>query len=90
ISEFQETFIETLQNLDYSPSRGLFVHTCYLHGHLFLKPGWKCSRVVNNVLENKTIGDAIGDWYFDRSYFQQIDTCKGAKKLYQYTGFGYI
>ncbi|GFP95842.1 hypothetical protein PHJA_001728400 [Phtheirospermum japonicum] len=53
MQEFQETFIETLQSLDYSPSRGLFVHTCYLHGHLFLKAGWKCSCVVNNVLGNR-------------------------------------
>ncbi|KAL6557598.1 hypothetical protein OROMI_017948 [Orobanche minor] len=74
MQEFQKTFIQTLQNLDYSPSRGMFVHACYRHYHLLSKDEWKCSSVVNNVLENKTIADAIGDWYFDRSYFQQIDT----------------
>ncbi|KAL6529533.1 hypothetical protein OROGR_015156 [Orobanche gracilis] len=75
MKEFQKIFLQTLQNLDYSSVRGMFVHTCYLHCHLLAKDEWKCSSVVNNVLENKTVADAIGDWYFDRSRFQQIDTC---------------
>ncbi|KAL6535997.1 hypothetical protein OROHE_012841 [Orobanche hederae] len=75
IQEFQKIFIQTLQNLDYSSMRGMFVHTCYLHCHLLEKNEWKCSSVVNNVLIHKTVADAIGDWYFDRSRFQQVDTC---------------
>ncbi|KAG8375262.1 hypothetical protein BUALT_Bualt10G0082200 [Buddleja alternifolia] len=75
IKDFRVAFIETLQKLDNCSSRGMFVHSCYLHGHITVKRGWSCSSVVgNNVLENKTIGKAIGDWYFDRSSFQHIDT----------------
>ncbi|KAI3468489.1 hypothetical protein Pfo_025152 [Paulownia fortunei] len=74
MKDFQTAFIETLQELDNSSSRGMFVHTCYLHTHLLEKEGWKCSSVVDNVLGNKTIAKAIGDWYFDRIPFQQIDT----------------
>ncbi|KAL6529531.1 hypothetical protein OROGR_015154 [Orobanche gracilis] len=53
MKEFQKIFLQTLQNLDYSSMRGMFVHTCYLHCHLLAKDEWKCSSVVNNVLENK-------------------------------------
>ncbi|GFP85217.1 hypothetical protein PHJA_000665400 [Phtheirospermum japonicum] len=71
MQEFQKIFIQTLQNLNYSPSRGMFIHTCHRHGHIFFKEEWQCSCVVNNV----TIAGAIGDWYFDRNCFQQIDIC---------------
>ncbi|KAK6158594.1 hypothetical protein DH2020_005908 [Rehmannia glutinosa] len=74
-SDFRNALIETLQNLTNCSSRGMFVHSCYLHGHIGSKEEWRCSSVGgNNVLANKTIGEAIGDWYFDRSYFQVIDT----------------
>ncbi|KAG8375260.1 hypothetical protein BUALT_Bualt10G0082000 [Buddleja alternifolia] len=76
IKDFRVAFIETLQKLDNrTSSRGMFVHSCYLHGHIFMNEEWSCSSVVgHNVLENKTIAKAIGDWYFDRSSFQHIDT----------------
>ncbi|KAL6529528.1 hypothetical protein OROGR_015151 [Orobanche gracilis] len=70
LETMKKIFLQTLQNLDYSSVRGMFVHTYYLHCHLLAKDEWKCSSVVNN-----TVADAIGDWYFDRSRFQQIDTC---------------
>ncbi|KAL6533699.1 hypothetical protein OROHE_013532 [Orobanche hederae] len=74
MQEFRKTFIDTLRNLKYSSSRGMFVHNCYLHTHLLLKEETMCSSLVNNVLENKTIREAISDWFFDRSCFQHIDT----------------
>ncbi|GFP85214.1 hypothetical protein PHJA_000665100 [Phtheirospermum japonicum] len=58
----------------------MFIHTCYRHGHILWKEEWQCSCVVNNVLGNKTIARAIGDWYFDRNCFQQIDTCDVPQK----------
>ncbi|KAL6533697.1 hypothetical protein OROHE_013530 [Orobanche hederae] len=74
MQEFQKTFIDTLQNLKYSSSRGMFVHTCYVHTHIHAKEHTTCSFLMNNMLKNKTIAEAISDWYFDRSCFQEIDT----------------
>ncbi|GFP81550.1 hypothetical protein PHJA_000298300, partial [Phtheirospermum japonicum] len=73
MQEFQKTFINTLQNLKCSSSRGMFVHTCYVHGHIHLKEESTCSSVSNNMLEDTTIAEAIGDWFFDRNSFQHID-----------------
>ncbi|KAL8547147.1 hypothetical protein ACS0TY_006748 [Phlomoides rotata] len=72
MKDFRGAFIETLMKLDNSSSRGMFVHTCFRHGHIYLRDGWTCSSVAGNVLANKTIGEAIGDWYFDRSSFHEI------------------
>ncbi|KAL7123166.1 hypothetical protein ACP275_01G088200 [Erythranthe tilingii] len=70
MKEFRDVFVETLLNvIDKSSCRGLFVHSCYRHGHIGSRDGWACSTNV----ADKTIAKAIGDWYFDRSYFQEID-----------------
>ncbi|CAA0820560.1 Pectin acetylesterase 8 [Striga hermonthica] len=74
MQEFHTTFVQTLQILNYSPSRGAFVHNCFRHGHIMTKDGWTCSRVVNNILGNKTVENAVRDWYFDGNNFQYIAT----------------
>ncbi|KAH6830232.1 hypothetical protein C2S53_000201 [Perilla frutescens var. hirtella] len=72
---FRALFIEKLVKLDPNPSRGMFVHSFFRHGHLLLRGGWTCSSVYgNNILANKTIGQAVSDWYFDGNPFQMIDT----------------
>ncbi|KAL7122502.1 hypothetical protein ACP275_01G049300 [Erythranthe tilingii] len=75
MKDFRSAFIETLEKVvDKSSNRGLYVHSCYRHGHFNGRDGWMCSSLVGNyALGNKTIGKAISDWYFDRSPFQQID-----------------
>ncbi|KAL6573257.1 hypothetical protein OROHE_001716 [Orobanche hederae] len=62
---------ELLQKIRrYSSSIGMFVHPCIRHGHFFEKQGWYASY----KLRNKTISQAIGDWFYDRSsHFQEID-----------------
>ncbi|KAL8486783.1 hypothetical protein ACS0TY_023464 [Phlomoides rotata] len=71
MKDFRRAFIETVMRLNKSPSRGIFVHSCLRHMHIFTKNGWIDSS--GNVLANKTIGEAVGDWYFDRSTFNEID-----------------
>ncbi|XP_057772744.1 pectin acetylesterase 8-like isoform X3 [Salvia miltiorrhiza] len=67
--DFRRTLIETLVELKNSSNRGMFVHSCYLHPH-FNSQGWW----TNISLANKTIGKAIGDWYYDRSSIREVDT----------------
>ncbi|XP_042055517.1 pectin acetylesterase 8-like [Salvia splendens] len=65
--EFRTTFIETLVGLKHSLSRGTFVHSCYRHGHF---PDSQTSI----SLANKTMREAIVDWYYDRSSIREVDT----------------
>ncbi|KAL8521631.1 hypothetical protein ACS0TY_011959 [Phlomoides rotata] len=74
LKDFRGAFIETLMKLDNSSSRGMYVHNCARHGHIHARDGWTCSSVMGNVIANKTIGEAVGDWYFDRTSFHEIYT----------------
>ncbi|KAL0366372.1 UNVERIFIED_CONTAM: Pectin acetylesterase 11 [Sesamum radiatum] len=69
MKDYRATFIKELEEVK-SSSTGIFIHSCYRHGHLHEREGWDKSP----KLVNKTIAEAIGDWYFDRSSFQEIDT----------------
>ncbi|KAH6816827.1 hypothetical protein C2S51_000020 [Perilla frutescens var. frutescens] len=82
IKGFRPIMLETLMSLDYSSSRGIFVDSCFLHTHIQHTYGWMCST----VLAHKTIGQAVGDWYFDRSTFREIETDVRAAELLLYVG----
>ncbi|KAL1558144.1 [Wnt protein] O-palmitoleoyl-L-serine hydrolase [Salvia divinorum] len=69
IEEFRPIFLKTLLKLDKSSSRGMFVDSCYLHTHIVRRSTWMCSP----LFRNRTMEQAIADWYFDRSPFQEID-----------------
>ncbi|KAL7085496.1 hypothetical protein ACP275_14G283800 [Erythranthe tilingii] len=60
---------QTLQEISDTTSVGMFVHSCYRHGHFYEHAGWDEST----LLAGKTIAQAIGDWFYDRSFFQEID-----------------
>ncbi|XP_041996558.1 pectin acetylesterase 11-like isoform X3 [Salvia splendens] len=75
MKDFRYTFINTLKSTieNSSSRRGYFVHSCYQHGHMEYKRDSTCSSLVGNGLANKTIAQAVGDWFFDRSEFQEMD-----------------
>ncbi|KAG6425838.1 hypothetical protein SASPL_110043 [Salvia splendens] len=78
IKDFRNTFLNTITNTfaDSSSRIGYFVHTCYAHGHLCSQDYSTCSSSAgHNVLNNKTITQAVSDWFFDRSEFKQMDIC---------------
>ncbi|KAK4387698.1 Pectin acetylesterase 8 [Sesamum angolense] len=58
--------IKTLREVANSKSTGIFVHSCYRHGHFYDQEFWANSPVLRDK--------AIGDWYFERSSVQEIDT----------------
>ncbi|XP_047964253.1 pectin acetylesterase 11-like isoform X2 [Salvia hispanica] len=75
MKDFRLILINTLKSTiaNSSSRRGYFVHSCYLHGHMEDISSSTCSLIVGNGLANKNIAEAVGDWYFDRSEFQEMD-----------------
>ncbi|KAH6760810.1 hypothetical protein C2S51_017759 [Perilla frutescens var. frutescens] len=70
IKDFRGTFLDTINGLADVPSRGLFITSCY--NHVFIEDNtWTDTQCK---LENKTVSEAVGDWYFDRSPVKLIDT----------------
>ncbi|XP_057786699.1 pectin acetylesterase 8-like [Salvia miltiorrhiza] len=70
IMDFQTVFLKTLEGLDDNPTRGLFINSCYIHDFINTQSYWQGTP----TLQNKTIQRALGDWYFERSTVQLIDT----------------
>ncbi|KAL3838652.1 hypothetical protein ACJIZ3_023243 [Penstemon smallii] len=66
MKDFRTTFLQILPEI-VTPSRGMFIDSCYIHDQIAY-PRW------NGIsLDNKTMAAAVGDWYFDRCSFQEID-----------------
>ncbi|KAK9120344.1 hypothetical protein Syun_017961 [Stephania yunnanensis] len=64
-------FLSALEVLGSSTTRGMFINSCYVHCQSEMQETW--FRDDSPVLNNTTIAKAIGDWYYDRSPFQEID-----------------
>ncbi|KAL8499545.1 hypothetical protein ACS0TY_022480 [Phlomoides rotata] len=72
IQEFRSQFVNVISGLSSSSSsRGYYVNSCYAHCQTEMQETWL--RSDSPVLSNKTIAKAVGDWFYDRSSFQEID-----------------
>ncbi|KAM7493671.1 hypothetical protein LguiB_028280 [Lonicera macranthoides] len=69
--EFRLKLINALKELPYSSTRGLFINSCHIHGQAERQVSWLGDP--SSKLNNKAIGEAVGDWFYDRTAFQQID-----------------
>ncbi|GER48976.1 pectinacetylesterase family protein [Striga asiatica] len=72
MKDYGSAITELLQEIRDTSSIGMFVHPCLRHGHFSSNLRWNSSY----KLKNKTIAEAVGDWYNDRdcTTFQEIDT----------------
>ncbi|KAG6404245.1 hypothetical protein SASPL_136489 [Salvia splendens] len=48
ISDFQTTFLKTLEKLDDNPSRGLFITSCYVHDFFYNPFNWQGIPTLQN------------------------------------------
>uniref|UniRef100_A0A3Q7HQT6 Pectin acetylesterase n=1 Tax=Solanum lycopersicum TaxID=4081 RepID=A0A3Q7HQT6_SOLLC len=71
IQAFGVEFLKTFEGLPPCFTRGYFLTSCYSHGGILAPPYWFSS--TSPRLLNKTIGEAVADWYFERTRFQCID-----------------
>ncbi|KAL5212381.1 hypothetical protein ABZP36_023228 [Zizania latifolia] len=68
---FRDDFLKALEEQGTSSTRGLFINSCFVHCQSEMQETWFASG--SPMLGNKTIADAVGDWFYDRSPFQKID-----------------
>ncbi|XP_055819846.1 pectin acetylesterase 8-like [Solanum dulcamara] len=78
---FRAEFLKALNSLGPSSSRGYYINSCYAHCQTGTQETWL--RDDSPVLSGTTIAKAVGDWYYERKQFQEIDcpypcnkTCK--------------
>ncbi|KAM3397425.1 pectin acetylesterase 11-like [Capsicum galapagoense] len=72
IQAFGVEFLKTFEELPPSLTRGYFLTSCYSHGGI-LSPAYWSNNARPLTLLNKTINEAVADWYFEREGFQYID-----------------
>ncbi|KAM7468995.1 hypothetical protein LguiA_007178 [Lonicera macranthoides] len=74
--EFKSKFIRAvLSGLPNHLSRGMFINTCHTHCQTEYQDKWFGNPTA--TLRKKSISDAVGDWFYDRSGFQEIDKKHG-------------
>lgn len=71
MQDFRVEFLSAINGLINSPSKGMFIDSCYAHCQTEMQETWL--RADSPVLSKTTIAKAVGDWFYDRSPFQKID-----------------
>ncbi|XP_075102967.1 pectin acetylesterase 8-like isoform X3 [Nicotiana tabacum] len=69
IQDFGVEFLKAFLGLTPSFTRGYFITSCYSHGQIQSARYWFSANSPR--LLNKTIAEAVADWYFDRAEFHQ-------------------
>lgn len=68
---FRSNFLAALSMAGMSPSRGMYINSCYCHCQSGMQETWL--RADSPVLNGTQIWKAVGDWFFNRNSFQKID-----------------
>ncbi|EEC71941.1 hypothetical protein OsI_04755 [Oryza sativa Indica Group] len=69
---FRNKFVDDIEVVKDKKDWGLFIDSCFTHCQTPFDISWNSQ--ASPVLGNKTVAEAIGDWYFERSYeVKEID-----------------
>ncbi|KAJ3680713.1 hypothetical protein LUZ60_016991 [Juncus effusus] len=68
---FREGFLNALNQTKDSTLNGLFINSCFVHVQSVSQDTWLSPD--SPMLHNTTVANAVGDWYFDRRDFEEID-----------------
>ncbi|GAU40950.1 hypothetical protein TSUD_187070 [Trifolium subterraneum] len=71
IQGFRTDFLKAISVINNCPSKGAFIDSCYSHCQTGGQETWMSND--SPLVANTTIAKAVGDWYFERRTFHQID-----------------
>ncbi|KAI4370793.1 hypothetical protein MLD38_019103 [Melastoma candidum] len=71
MQDFRLEFISAINQLGSSSANGMFIDSCYAHCQSGMQETWL--RSDSPLVAKTSIAKAVGDWYFDRSSFKEID-----------------
>jgi len=63
--------LNELETFKRSKTGGMFINSCFLHCQSEIQDTWFASN--SPMMNNKTIAQAVGDWYFERSTVKEVD-----------------
>ncbi|URD82012.1 Pectinacetylesterase [Musa troglodytarum] len=68
---FRNEMLKALESFEGSQNGGMFINSCFTHCQSEVQEAWFGSDSPR--LHNKTIAEAVGDWYFDRGTAKEVD-----------------
>ncbi|KAK9077771.1 hypothetical protein SSX86_006109 [Deinandra increscens subsp. villosa] len=71
LEDFRMEFLGAVSAVANSSTNGMFINTCYTHCETD-HPIW--FENPTSKLDDKTMAEAVNDWFYDKAKFQKIDT----------------
>ncbi|XP_052173620.1 pectin acetylesterase 5-like isoform X2 [Diospyros lotus] len=68
---YRNSLLKTLSEFQQNKEGGLFINSCYIHCQTWMAETWHSPSSPR--VDNKTIAEAVGDWYFNRNISKHID-----------------
>ncbi|XP_020587714.1 pectin acetylesterase 9 isoform X2 [Phalaenopsis equestris] len=68
---FRNKMLTALAAFETSGIEGMFINSCFTHGQSEVQDSWYAEDSPR--IHNKTIADAVGDWYFGRGIAKEVD-----------------
>ncbi|KAL3585644.1 hypothetical protein D5086_012511 [Populus alba] len=68
---FRSSMLKALSDFQQKKEGGLFINSCFIHCQTWMAETWHSS--TSPRMNDKTIAESVGDWYFNRNIVKQID-----------------
>lgn len=68
---YRSQLLSALRSFKRSKTGGMFINSCFAHCQSEFQHTWFAQDSPR--LHNKTVAEAVGDWYFERSTFKEAD-----------------
>nr|XP_043610326.1 pectin acetylesterase 5-like [Erigeron canadensis] len=68
---FRNSFLKAFSEYQQMKNFGMFINSCYIHCQTWVSETWHGPNSPR--INNKTIAESVGDWFFDRKASKHID-----------------
>eukprot|EP00268_Persea_americana_P026613 TRINITY_DN2606_c0_g2_i4.p1 TRINITY_DN2606_c0_g2~~TRINITY_DN2606_c0_g2_i4.p1 ORF type:complete len:179 (+),score=15.42 TRINITY_DN2606_c0_g2_i4:200-736(+) len=68
---FRNAMLDALSLFQHKKDWGLFISSCFIHCQTWMTSTWHSPHSPR--INNKTIAEAVGDWYFNRREVKLVD-----------------
>ncbi|XP_043689276.1 pectin acetylesterase 5-like [Telopea speciosissima] len=71
LQEFRSSLLKALEEFRQKKNGGMFINSCFVHCQTWMTSTWHSPGSPR--INNKTIAESVGDWYFNRRVVTEID-----------------
>ncbi|XP_068642214.1 pectin acetylesterase 5-like isoform X2 [Aristolochia californica] len=68
---FRTSLLNAMSSFQQKKDAGMFINSCFIHCQTWMSNTWHAPN--SPKINNKTIAEAVGDWYFDRKQVKEVD-----------------